>query len=156
MKETKDPCNKRYVFGTKGYHLFEKIVVAALTLMVIASVILSLMQAGMDLYHVVTTGPDVMDHDAFIHVFGSFMTVLIALEFNHTVLPEISGGTPIVKVQAVLLVALLALSRKVVLVDYKMTDFTSLIGIAVMIAAITGAYWVTSHIDLAKQRKENG
>jgi len=45
------------------------------------------------------------------------MTVLIALEFNHTVLPDITSRAPVVKVKAVLLVALLALARKVVLVD---------------------------------------
>jgi len=53
------------------------------------------------------------------------MTVLIALEFNHTVLPEISSGTPIVKMRAVILVALLALARKLVLVDYHQEDFTT-------------------------------
>ena len=69
------------------------------------------------------------------------MTVLIALEFNNTVLPDISGKTPVVKVRAVLLVALLALARKVVLLDFKVVEFTSLIGLAVLIIGVTAAYW---------------
>jgi len=141
---------KRLIFGTKGYILFEKSVVAALTLMVAISVVLTLAQSGYALYQAIASEHHLLDHETFIRVFGTFMTVLIALEFNHTVLPEITGKAPVVKVRAVLLVALLALARKAVLVDFKETDYTSLIGLAVLIVAITAAYWAiqkeeTSH-----------
>lgn len=133
---------RRLIFGTTTYHQFERIVVAVLTILVGASVVLSLAQSGVALWHVITTGNHLLDHDAFIKVFGTFMTVLIALEFNHTVLPDISSKSSIVKVRAVLLVALLALARKVVLVDFKEADYTSLIALGILIAAVTGAYWV--------------
>ena len=133
---------KRLVFGTKGYEWFELLTVAALTLMVAISVLLSLFYAGYELFHVMGSGVHNFGHDQFVTVFGAFMTVLIALEFNHTVLPEISSGTPIVKVRAVILVALLALARKLVLVDYHQEDYTSLIGLAVLVLAATVAYWV--------------
>jgi uncharacterized membrane protein (DUF373 family) len=132
---------KRLIFGTKGYNYFEKGVVAFLTLLVSASVILTLAQAAVALYQVVASGNHLIDHNAFIHVFAAFMTVLIALEFNHTVMADITTKSPIVKVRAVLLVALLALSRKVVLVDFKEVDYTSMIGLACLIVAVSGAYW---------------
>ncbi len=133
---------KRLLFGTKGYEWFERLMVAALTLMVSISVVLTLIYAGLELYRVATGGFQNFGHDQFVTVFGAFMTVLIALEFNHTVLPEISSGTPVVKVRAVILVALLALARKLVLVDYHQEDYTSLIGLAVLVLAATAAYWV--------------
>lgn len=138
---------KRLIFGTKGYIWFEKSVVAALTVMVGISVVLTLAQSGLALYQAIASEHHLLDHEAFIRVFGTFMTVLIALEFNHTVLPEITGKAPVVKVRAVLLVALLALARKAVLVDFKEVDYTSLIGLAVLIIGVTAAYWAIQRED---------
>jgi len=147
---------KRLLFGTKGYQWFEILMVAALTLMVSISVVLTMVHAGFELFHALQNGIDKFGHDQFVAVFGTFMTVLIALEFNHTVLPEISSGTPIVKVRAVILVALLALARKLVLVDYHQEDYTSLIGLAVLVLAATAAYWVIrcDEIEAEKRRQE--
>ncbi len=138
---------KRLIFGTKGYQWFEKLVIAALTLLVALSVLLTLAQSGVALYKVVVSDTHLLNHDAFIKVFGTFMTVLIALEFNHTVLADITVKAPLVKVRAVILVALLALSRKVVLVDFKEVEYTSMIGLAVLIVAVAGAYYVLRRED---------
>lgn len=143
--------SRRLIFGTRGYHRFEKIVVAVLTVLVAISVVLTLAQAALALWQTVTTETHLLDHEAFIRVFGTFMTVLIALEFNHTVLPDITGKTPVVKARAVLLVALLALARKVVLIDFKETEWTSLVGLAVVLIGVTAAYWV---IQPEEQRGE--
>lgn len=147
---------KRLVFGSKGYEWFEVLVVAALTLMVSISVVLTLLHAGVELFHVISEGPHRFGHDQFVAVFGAFMTVLIALEFNHTVLPEISSGTAIVKVRAVILVALLALARKMVLVDYHKENFTSLLALAVLVLAATAAYWVVSKTEREDEANAKG
>lgn len=139
---------KRLIFGSKGYEWFELLTVAALTLMVSVSVVMTLVHAGYELFHVLGSGMHNFGHDQFVTVFGAFMTVLIALEFNHTVLPEISSGTAIVKIRAVILVALLALARKLVLVDYHQEDYTSLIGLAVLVLAATAAFWVVRKDEL--------
>lgn len=154
-EEQKDASVKRLIFGTKGYNYFEKVVVAALTILVAISVVLTLAQAGVALYKVVLSDNHLIDHEAFIKVFATFMTVLIALEFNHTVMADITTKAPIVKVRAVLLVALLALSRKVVLVDFKEIDYTSMIGLAVLIMAVAGAYWFL-HPDVEPVAKPPG
>lgn len=144
---------KRLFFGTKGYEWFELLTVAALTLMVSISVVMTLVHAGLELFHALSGGLHSFGHDQFVAVFGAFMTVLIALEFNHTVLPEISSGTPIVKVRAVILVALLALARKLVLVDYHKEDYTSLIGLAVLVVAATFAYWVIRKDEIESSKE---
>lgn len=141
---------KSQIFGSKAYEWFEHLTVAALTLMVAMSVVMTMVHAGYKLFHAVTAGLHLFGHDQFVTVFGAFMTVLIALEFNHTVLPEISSGTPIVKVRAVILVALLALARKLVLVDYHQEDYTTLIGLAVLVLAATVSYWVVRKDEMEK------
>ncbi|MBW6512111.1 MAG: phosphate-starvation-inducible PsiE family protein [Desulfuromonadaceae bacterium] len=141
---------RRLIFGTRGYHWFERVVIAVLTVLVSVSVVLTLAQSAVALYQVVMSNTHMIDHDAFITVFGTFMTVLIALEFNHTVLPDITAKAPLVKVRAVLLVALLALARKVVLVDFKQVPYTSMIGLAVLIIAVGVAYWALQPEDRNK------
>jgi len=147
---------RRMIFGTKGYQWFEKLVIAALTMLVALSVVLTLAQSGVALYKVVISDTHLLNHDAFIKVFGTFMTVLIALEFNHTVLADITVKAPLVKVRAVILVALLALSRKVVLVDFKEVEYTSMIGLAVLIVAVAGAYYVLRKEDEVAREVEKG
>lgn len=132
---------KRHM-GNIFYHWPEKLVIVALTLMVTITIFVTLAQAAVVLYQTLATEQSFLDHNAFIKVFGAFMTVLIAMEFNHTVFANISGTSPTVKVRAVLLVSLLALARKVVLIDLKDYDYTSLIALAVLIAGVTLAYWV--------------
>lgn len=133
---------RKLIYGTGWYRWFERLVVAALTLMISLAVVLTLAQAAMALYTTFASESHLMDHDAFIKVFGTFMTVLIAMEFNHTVLPDITTRAPRVKVRAVLLVALLALARKVVLVDFKLMEYSELIGLGVLIIAVAVAYWL--------------
>ena len=129
------------IFGSKGYHWFERLVVAVLGIMVAISIVLTLAQSGVALWQAVASDKHLLDHEAFIKVFGAFMTVLIALEFNHTVLPDMTTKTPVVKVRAVLLVAMLALARKVVLLDFKETEYTMIIALAVLFVGIAAAYW---------------
>ena len=43
---------KRLIFGSKGYEWFELLTVAALTLMVSVSVVMTLVHAGYELFHV--------------------------------------------------------------------------------------------------------
>lgn len=132
---------KRHI-GNIFYHWPEKLVIVVLTLMVTITIFVTLAQAAVVLYQTLATEQSFLDHNAFIKVFGAFMTVLIAMEFNHTVFANISGTSTTVKVRAVLLVSLLALARKVVLIDLKDYDYTSLIALAVLITGVTLAYWV--------------
>lgn len=135
------------IFGNLFYHWPEKLVIIALSLMVSITIFVTLAQAGLVLYQAIVTEQSFLNHNAFIKVFGAFMTVLIAMEFNHTVFTAITGATPTVKVRAVLLVSLLALSRKVVLIDLKDYDYTSIIALAVLIAGVTLAYWVVARFE---------
>jgi uncharacterized membrane protein (DUF373 family) len=133
--------------GNLFYHWPEKLVIVTLSLMITITIFVTLAQAAVVLFQTLATEQSFLNHNAFIKVFGSFMTVLIAMEFNHTVFSTISGSSTTVKVRSVLLVALLALARKVVLIDLKDTDYTSIISLAVLIAGVTLAYWVVARFE---------
>ncbi len=133
--------------GNLFYHWPEKLVIVALSLMITITIFVTLAQAALVLFQTLATEQSFLNHNAFINVFGAFMTVLIAMEFNHTVFSTITGTSATVKVRSVLLVSLLALARKVVLIDLKDYDYTSIIALAVLIAGVTLAYWVVARFE---------
>ena len=133
--------------GNLFYHWPEKLVSIALSLMITITIFVTLAQAALVLFQTLATEQSFLNHNAFINVFGAFMTVLIAMEFNHTVFTTITGTSTTVKVRAVLLVSLLALARKVVLIDLNDYDYTSIVALAVLIAGVTLAYWVVARFE---------
>src|SRR5438309_9365063 len=60
---------------------------------------------------------DPLDQKVFQNVFGEIMTLLIALEFNHTLQYVVKREQSIIQTKVVLLIALLAVARKFVILD---------------------------------------
>lgn len=58
-----------------------------------------------------------LEHTVFQGVFGEIMTVLIALEFNHTLRYVITRERGIIQAKIVILIAQLAVVRKVIVTD---------------------------------------
>ena len=56
---------------------------------------------------------DPLDHKVFQQVFGDIMTLLIALEFNHTLQYVVAREQSIIQTKVVLLIALLAAGAQV-------------------------------------------
>ena len=53
-----------------------------------------------------------LDHEVFQSVFGMIMTLLIAMEFKHSIVRVAQRRDSIIQVKTVVLIALIALSRK--------------------------------------------
>ncbi|MNT66176.1 Phosphate-starvation-inducible E [compost metagenome] len=81
---------------------------------------------------------DPLDHDVFQALFGSIFTVLIALEFKHSIVRPALRRNSIVQVRTVLLIALLALSRKFVILDSAATPALTIaaLGFATLVLGI--------------------
>jgi uncharacterized membrane protein (DUF373 family) len=83
----------------------------------------------------------------FQTVFGMIFTVIIALEFKRSLLglAERHGG--VVQVRTVILIALLAVVRKLIIVDTSSTDLSHLFGLAAAILALGVVYWLVCDRD---------
>lgn len=115
------------------YERFEQSVVGVLTLVIAVIVALATWQLLLHTLklmesHVV----DPADPQVFQALFGMVLTVLIALEFKHTLLVVRHHRRAIVQVRAVVLIALLALVRKFIILDLYQTAPS-------IIAALAGA-----------------
>ena len=75
-----------------------------------------------------------------LDIFGLFMLVLIGIELLETIMKTyITQGQP--HYEIVLSVAIIAIARKVIILDLKKVDSLSLIGIASIIVALTLGYF---------------
>lgn len=76
-----------------------------------------------------------------LEIFGLFMLVLIGIELLETIIKTyITQGQP--HYEVVLSVAIIAIARKVIILDLKELDSLSLIGIASIVIALTVGYFL--------------
>lgn len=73
-------------------------------------------------------------------IFGFFLLVLIGVELLETIKAYLSAG--VVHVEIVLEVALIAIARKVIILDVEKYSALTLVGIAALILSVSIAFWV--------------
>jgi uncharacterized membrane protein (DUF373 family) len=75
-----------------------------------------------------------------IEIFGLFLNVLIALELLENITAYLRKH--IVQVELVIVTALIAIARKIIIFDPKKYDKDDLIALAVAALALSGSYWL--------------
>jgi uncharacterized membrane protein (DUF373 family) len=91
----------------------------------------------------ITLSSGEMSNEQIYGIFGDLLLVLIGLELMHTVKVYLHDHT--VHVEVILAVALVALARKVIVVNLK--DQGSSIGLALLIIALAGGHWLLRRSD---------
>jgi uncharacterized membrane protein (DUF373 family) len=130
------------------YRRFEAAVAFALTVVIGAVILVAfcrLVVSVADTLVLRTLNP--LEHDVFQRVFGEIMTLLIALEFNHTLQFVISGERGIIHTKMVILIALLALARKIIIVDLFAAAPAALLALAALTLALGVTYWLMRERD---------
>jgi uncharacterized membrane protein (DUF373 family) len=83
----------------------------------------------------------ILSVEQLLEIFGLFMLVLIGIELLETIMKTyITQDQP--HYEVVLSVAIIAIARKVIILDLKEVDSLSLIGIASIIIALTVGYFL--------------
>ena len=96
------------------------LVLSALIALIIALALWNLMLKVLE--SVVHAEFDPTDHGVFQALFGMILTVINALEFKRSLLVIAERQQSIVQVRTVVLIALLAVVRKLIIVDLSNTD----------------------------------
>lgn len=135
-----------------AYERFEQLVVIALSLIIAVVILIALLQLCRSLLPLLITGAiDPLDHGVFQSVFGSIFTVLIALEFKHSIVRPALRRNSVVQVRTVLLIALLALSRKFVILDTLTTPASTIAALGFATLVLGVVCWLLSKQDLSAQ-----
>jgi uncharacterized membrane protein (DUF373 family) len=130
------------------YERFEALVAFVLTLVIAVVVVVALYRLIVGVAQsLVLESLNPLDHAVFQRVFGQIMTLLIALEFNHTLRHVITGDRGIIHTKTVILIAELALARKVIIADLFQEGSTSTLALAVLMLALGVTYWLMRERD---------
>ena len=139
---------RRYWPVMSVYERFEHAVAFLLSFVIAMVITVALIQLGLRVVPLLLTGAlDPLDHEVFLGLFGSIMTLLIALEFKHSIVRVALRSDSVVQVKTVLLIALLALSRKFIVLDTKTMEpgmGAALAGTTLVLGLV---YWVLRERD---------
>jgi len=124
---------------------FEKVIVDALIVMMMLVVALSTIELGWIIVKDVYTKPMFfLEINELLEIFGFFMLVLIGIELLETIKTYLIEK--VVHVEVVLGVALIAIARKVIILDLGKYDGITLLGIAALIIAVAVAYFAVKRV----------
>jgi uncharacterized membrane protein (DUF373 family) len=130
------------------YQRFESLVAFALTLVVVSIILVALYRLASAVIVGLLLGVlDPLDHRIFQSVFGEIMTLLIALEFNHTLQYVVKREQSIIQTKVVLLIALLAMVRKFIILDLGAVSGEQLLGLAAITLVLGVVYWLMRERD---------
>ncbi|NEU77299.1 hypothetical protein PI95_033665 [Hassallia byssoidea VB512170] len=73
-------------------------------------------------------------------IFGLFLNILIALEILENITAYLRKH--VVQVELVIVTSLIAVSRKIIILDLEKTDGVEVIGLAIAIFALSISYWI--------------
>ncbi len=131
------------------YQLFEHIVILILTALIAIIVVAALWSLSLKiLFDLVLSGSlDPSDYAVFQAVFGMIFTVIIALEFKKSLLVVAQRHDSVVQIRSVVMIALLAICRKVIILDLAETDAWHILSFAAAILALGVVYWLIRDSD---------
>src|SRR3981189_2908135 len=131
------------------YQRFEHIVIMILTALIAIIVVVAVWNLAVKIvFGLVLSGSlDPSDYSIFQAVFGMIFTVIIALEFKKSLLVIAERRDNVVQIRSVVMIALLAICRKVIILDLRQTDTSQVFALAAAILALGVVYWLSRDSD---------
>ena len=135
------------------YLKFEHAVVLVLTILLSVIIVSAIWKLAIKILDslILSDTFDLSDLAAFQSVFGMVFTVIIALEFKRTLVLVTERTESVVQVRAVILIALLAIVRKLIILDISPSDAPQLLALAVATLSLGGVYWLIRDQDRREQ-----
>jgi uncharacterized membrane protein (DUF373 family) len=132
-----------------AYEKFEHAVILILTGLIAIVIVAAVWNLAVKilLSVIVSNAFDPTDYAVFQVVFGMIFTVIIALEFKRSLLVLAERQQSVVQVRTVILIALLAIVRKLLILDLATTDALQLFALAAAILALGGVDWLVRDQD---------
>jgi uncharacterized membrane protein (DUF373 family) len=125
----------------KFLNIFEKIIVSVLIFIMVLIIILSALVLVFAVVRHMTANPGYLPADTdLLDVFGYVLLILIGIELLDTIKAYLSEH--VFHVEVVLEVAMIAVARKVILLDYKEYSAMTILAIAALILAIAVGYYL--------------
>lgn len=122
-------------------HRFERIITVCLTLLMALVVLLATIELAWIIGKDVFSPPMfLLEIEELLDIFGLFLLVLIGVELLETIKTYLKEN--VIHVEVVFPLAIIAITRKVIILDVKQTPGITLIGIACIILALSAGYYL--------------
>ena len=129
------------------YERFEQVVALVLSAVIAVIIVVSLFQLISIVFTLLILDAfNPLDHKVFQSVFGMIMTLLIAMEFKHSIVRVALRRDSIIQVKTVILIAILALARKFIILGPDV-DPAKVAALAGTILALGLTYWLMRERD---------
>lgn len=120
---------------------FEKVMILVLIFMMTVVLLLSIVELGWIIVKdVISDTIFILDIDELLEIFGLFLLVLIGIELLDSIKTYITEN--VIHVEVVLVVAMIAIARKVIILDLNKYPGLTYIGVAALILALSVAYYL--------------
>jgi uncharacterized membrane protein (DUF373 family) len=124
------------------YETFERVASRIVMFFISIIIVYSLILMAITLFDQFRLNPTYLDTDSLRDVFGSILTILILIEFNHSIALAISSRSGILQARTIVLIAILVIARKVILLDFAVATFEQMLGIGAIALAFGLLFWL--------------
>jgi len=141
--------------GRTAYEWFEQIILGIIVIIMSLVIIYSLFVAIITLSGDLASGIESMETSALKDTFGLILTVIILVEFNHSIVLAIRQRSGAIQVRIVVLITIIVLARKLVLSDYTTASMETLLGLGGLALSLGGLYWLISDGEQRKRAPDS-
>jgi len=136
-----------------AYELFEHVVARLIMAMLAFLTLYALLAAGVELASDLRLGSDFVEKELLQDTFGSILTVLILLEFTHSVYASLKNRSVVIEARAIVLIAVIVVARKLILVDFKSATVEQIASYGGIALALGVLYWLLGAAALDRHRR---
>lgn len=112
----------------------------------VAVILVAVFDLGVVLAQQLLTPPYGFLGRTLIEIFGLFLNVLIALEILENITAYLRKH--VVQVELVIVTSIIAVARKIIILDFEKTSGTDLIGLAIAIFSLAISYWIIRRTNM--------
>jgi uncharacterized membrane protein (DUF373 family) len=131
----------------ESYARFELLISTALLLLVSVLIIYSTIVLVVTLITQLTNKENFSDITALKDIFGLVLTVLIMIEFNHSIVLSIRQRIGVLQVRVIVMITIVVIARKLILLDYSTVTWQTLLGLGGLALVLGALYWLLSEVE---------
>ena len=133
---------------------FEYYIVLVLLIMMMIALLASTIELAVILVQELLGPPKfLLDVKEMLSVFSFFLMVLIGLELVETI--KVYLERDVIHVEVVILVAIIAVSRKIIIIDYDLISQGKVLAIAALMIALCTGYFLLKRAMVSSKPKES-
>ena len=135
-------------WALSAYQKFEHAVIFLLSAIIAVIIVVSLWVLLREVItRLLLSALDPLDYATFQVIFGMIFTVVIALEFKRSLLVATAQKFGCIQVRTIVIIALLAIARKLIIIDLGQADPAKIAALAAAALALGIVYWLVREQD---------